>query len=668
MASIERTAYPRFPRLMSARELHVFYTPSDEEIDWAGRAADSNGSLLGMVLALKCFQRMGRFPKQDEVPEVVIDHVRRCLDLDADVSPAYGSDRTQRHHRGLIRERVGVVYDPKKAREVAVAAIREAAAVKNNSPDLINVALEMLVAQSLELLGFTVLDRMATTIRAQVNREIIAGIYGRISPGERVGLLATLQVRGEDGQSMFTRMKKPARRPSWSRFKEQSQYLAAVDGLGDGRRWVEGVAESKITDFAAEAAAQDAASLGDYDPIKQIALLACLVYTAQARARDDLAEMLCKRVAVITRKAKTELGEIRLRQRTVTERLISGYKTVLEQLTPEGAATATEQAALRLAREALVTAAGDASALGRSGEALVGLVRALKVQSEGLGAIRAQVEGAGGLAEQLADIEEVSAYHGDNHEMLIQRHFRKDRAVMFELAGRLEFEATSADRSVLAALEHAVAHWTLTRDYIPDHVVSIDPATGEEVVTPIDTSFASGNWQKVIRDRLRPGTLVRRHFEACVFTYLAEELRTGDVAVAGANEYANWAANLLSWEECQPLVGGFCAEAGLPATAEGFTAQLRDRLGQAAAVLDAGYPDNADLVIDEQGTPTLKARKGVGTSESAAALLEAIGQRMPQRSLLGIVARTAYWLGWWRHFGPASGSDRNWTIRRAGTR
>ncbi|MGH4011746.1 MAG: Tn3 family transposase, partial [Pseudonocardiaceae bacterium] len=127
--------------------------------------------------------------------------------------------------------------------------------------------------------------------------------------------------------------------------------------------------------------------------------------------------------------------------------------------------------------------------------------------------------------------------------------------------------------------------------------------------------------------------------------------------MAGANEYANWVANLLSWDECQPLLEGFCDEVDLPTTADEFTAQLRDRLEQAAAGLDAGYPDNADLVIDEQGAPTLKARKGAGTSESAAALLAAIQQRMPQRSLLGIVARTAYWLQWWRHFGPASGSD-----------
>src|SRR5262249_51840374 len=118
-----------------------------------------------------------------------------------------------------------------------------------------------------------------------------------------------------------------------------------------------------------------------------------------------------------------------------------------------------------------------------------------------------------------------------------------------------------------------------------------------------------------------------------------------------------WAANLLSWEECQPKLADFCTEAGLPATAEEFTADLKDRLTRAAADLDAGYPDNADLVIDDAGVPTLKARRGTGTSESAAALLEEIKKRLPRRTLLGIVARTAYWLEWWRHFGPASGSD-----------
>jgi hypothetical protein len=49
-----------------------------------------------------------------------------------------------------------------------------------------------------------------------------------------------------------------------------------------------------------------------------------------------------------------------------------------------------------------------------------------------------------------------------------------------------------------------------------------------------------------------------------VLTYLAEELRTGDIAVAGAQAYANWADQLLSPAQCAELLPAFCAEVGLP--------------------------------------------------------------------------------------------------------
>ncbi len=263
----------------------------------------------------------------------------------------------------------------------------------------------------------------------------------------------------------------------------------------------------------------------------------------------------------------------------------------------------------------------------------------------------AAVEEAGGFAVQLADIEEVSAFHGDNYEVLVHRFFRKDRAVMFELAGKLEFVATSSDDSVLAALEHARAHWARRRDLIPLPPAA-DPGDAESGI-----AFASGNWRHAITDRRHPGMAVRRHFEAMMFTYLAEELRTGDIAVAGAGEYADWRTSLLAWAECEPLLAGFCEKAGLPATAAGFVERLRGTHLDAAAGLDAGYEDNAGLVIGEGGVPTLKRRRGAGTPQAAEDLTEAIARRMPERSLLSIVARTAYWLGWHHHFGPASGSD-----------
>ena len=138
----------------------------------------------------------------------------------------------------------------------------------------------------------------------------------------------------------------------------------------------------------------------------------------------------------------------------------------------------------------------------------------------------------GHRAAQLAGIEEVSAFHGDNDEALVHRFFGKDRAVMFELAGKLELVATSSDASVLAALEHARAYHAKPRGFIPL------PAAVDRDGTEPGIAFASGNWRRVVTDRGHPGMVAGRHFEAMVFTYLAGELRTGDIAVVRAGEYA----------------------------------------------------------------------------------------------------------------------------------
>ena len=70
------------------------------------------------------------------------------------------------------------------------------------------------------------------------------------------------------------------------------------------------------------------------------------------------------------------------------------------------------------------------------------------------------------------------------------------------------------------------------------------------------------------------------------------------------------------------------------------------------------YPENTDLVIDPAtGVPSLKRRRARGPAADELALEEALKERMPERTLLEILARTAYWLEWWRRFGPASGSD-----------
>ena len=55
-------------------------------------------------------------------------------------------------------------------------------------------------------------------------------------------------------------------------------------------------------------------------------------------------------------------------------------------------------------------------------------------------------------------------------------------------------------------------------------------------------------------------------------------------------------------------------------------------------------PDNADLVIDDEGRPSLKTHRAPRPAETSLALEAALRERMPERTLLGILARTAHWL------------------------
>jgi hypothetical protein len=73
VASLERTAYPRFKRIISERELAQFFAPHEAAIAWAAKRTHGRlESLLTLLELLKSCARLGYFPSLDEVPVVVI--------------------------------------------------------------------------------------------------------------------------------------------------------------------------------------------------------------------------------------------------------------------------------------------------------------------------------------------------------------------------------------------------------------------------------------------------------------------------------------------------------------------------------------------------------------------------------------------------------------------
>jgi len=81
----------------------------------------------------------------------VVDHIGVLLECKPEVEAVHDSERTLRHHKGLVRSRLGIVAYPDWARALAEASVRAAAVTKDHPAYLINVALEELVRARLEL-------------------------------------------------------------------------------------------------------------------------------------------------------------------------------------------------------------------------------------------------------------------------------------------------------------------------------------------------------------------------------------------------------------------------------------------------------------------------------------------------------------------------------------
>jgi hypothetical protein len=336
---------------------------------------------------------------------------------------------------------LGLTYDAERARVIAEQAIRSAAAVKDNPADLIKVALEELIRARCELPAYSTLDRLAGRIRAEVNGDIFERVHGRMGPIDRVRLLSLLERDPIAKRSGFDRLKQTAPAATLSKFREHLELLTWLDAVGATDAWLAGLPAAKVSHFGGEAQVLDASELRDVGEVKRIRLVACLLHQARVRARDALAEMFCKRMATIHKKGRELLAEIQERHRERSERMMAVFGDVLAA-----------------AREAQTQEGGDDWRLRFGVEAATVL------------------KDAGGLEELATQHEEIGAHHGNNYLPLLDRFYRGHRPLLFRLASALVLESTSADRTLLEALDFALANVTRTAELVPDHVdgVAVD--------------------------------------------------------------------------------------------------------------------------------------------------------------------------------------------------
>lgn len=443
---------------------------------------------------------------------------------------------------------------------------------------------------------------MARRIRQLVNQRFYRRIAQRLHPQTPAALDQLLDRKPQQARSRWDQLKSLPKSARRQHVQSRLEHLEGLQRFDDVIPALHAIPPAKVRHWAAEARSLDASEMRKMSPEKRRALLVCLIARAQVTTRDDMADMLIKLMGRIHQRGREALQALHENSRAQTEALV---ETLAEVVAIADPATSDPE-------------------VGKQ--------------------VRAILAARGGLEQLRETCEAVTAYQGQNYLPLLWRFFQPHRRTLWRVVDALECVNTSQDHTLMDALAswkrnaHRRGHWW------PD---------------ALDLSFTTEPWRRTIKQRDH-GTerLSRRPLEVCILSSLAQELKAGDVAVKGSEQYADYRDQLLSVEECKPLVADYCGALGLPTTAQGLVVRLTEALHETAATGDAGYPANDQVVIiPENGPPVLKRLPHPLVQPAVSALEEQLRARMPERSVLDVLARSHYWAQWSRHFGPLSGSE-----------
>src|ERR1019366_8921866 len=104
MPTVHETAYPRLKSSVSRRELVDLYTPTETEVEMAGRVSKSPTARLAFLILFKTFQRLFYFIAFMGIPTCMVQHIGsdQGMLIVPDTMADYDESGTRRRHVALI--------------------------------------------------------------------------------------------------------------------------------------------------------------------------------------------------------------------------------------------------------------------------------------------------------------------------------------------------------------------------------------------------------------------------------------------------------------------------------------------------------------------------------------------------------------------------------------
>ncbi len=606
------TAYPRFKSRLSPTELERFYTPTETERAYCDAATRSPNTRLGFMLLLKSYQRLGYFVSSEQVPTAVIEHLASALGEPGDREHLcrYDASQARRKHLSAVRRFLAVNAFDEAGRTLLRTAFRDAALVKDDVIDLVNIGIETLVRHRYELPAFDTLVREARVQRIAANQALFDRIHHALGESDRAAL-DRLFVVGDGLQrtSPWNAIKQEATPPTRDGLGELLARHEQLTGWGRFDALRKTLPVVKVNQWALEGNSLDAASMADLAPQKRYAVALALIWRRLAQTTDDLCTLFCKQMRRITHEAEEALEQYLTDHQEKTDEILRRFATL---------------------------------------ESLLNSERPPEEQLEG-------VRHAVMARPDLCEFSRLHSEYGGKHECrFMWPGFRSRRGELLRVLGRLRLVSTSQDSGFERSLAFMLGHLRQSREWI-----KLNPRS-DTALTLEDLEWVPTKWWKLITGTARretaPERLNRRQFEVCVCTQLVRELQSGDLCVIGSDAYSDYRDELVPMAECERTREDYGDKVGLPVEPAALIRHLRTQLSHAAIRVDDTYPDNADFQMID-GRPTLRRQAKKPLPEAFNALDEGLARKLDalELSLLDVLTDTLHWIPWGDHFGPLSG-------------
>jgi hypothetical protein len=614
---IDETAYRQLKATPTERELRELYTPTLDERLLAGQHTTGKPALVAFLVLLKTFQHLGYAVALTSVPMLIVSHIADQMDCQVTGQDliTYDLSGTRRRHLQVIRTHLQIIATGSAMHEAMEQAMRDACESKDEVIDLINIAIEQLIRQRFELPAFSTFERAAKRIRAETTSALHTQITAALTREEQEALDRLFVVDPTTEESPWNVLKADPQNPTLSHFEtlmERATWLMVLPISTDA---LASLPDVKTQRFATEALVLDANRMKDLQVRKRYTLALSVLRVQRAQVLDDVAEMFCKRLLKIQHQGQEAFDLSQKAARERVTRLIEALRDVTHAY--EGEGTVAER-------------------------------------MEAIDAVY------GGNSEKiLTDCEAQLALMANTYFPFLRTFVSRHRASLFRFLSTVTLRSRHQNKALEETIQFLRANEHRSGKYLRTARNEHHRGQPRKSIPLVDLSWMSDTWRCIVTGQSRrqpsPERVDRQHFEACVFTQILWDLKTGDLYVEGSDRYANTWAQGISWEEYTTSVGAYGQMLGFPVDGPGLVTHLKTWLSTIAQQTDQVFPD-AQVTI-EHGEPVIHKATRRKPPAGLKKLEKLLTTKLQDAHLLEVMADVQDWLNWCKSFGPLSGFE-----------